>query len=227
MIIGISGKKQCGKDTICKIIQAIDIHDSVDTSDPLNVSVKNLYNDDYIRLYSRWNKHSFADKLKEMASILTGNDITLWEKGEYKNQLNALFGVTNREILQGLGNGAREQICPDVWVKALFSAYKTITIPEYGYTEMGERLPVNMATIEPYWIIPDVRMPNEAQAIKERGGILIRVNRKTKSFDTHISEVALDDYEGFDYIIDNNGTIEELIDKVIEIYNKITKQYEF
>ncbi len=25
MIIGISGKKQCGKDTVCKIIKALDI----------------------------------------------------------------------------------------------------------------------------------------------------------------------------------------------------------
>ena len=30
----------------------------------------------------------------------------------------------------------------------------------------------------PNWIITDVRFPNEADAIKGRGGIIIRVNRK-------------------------------------------------
>lgn len=84
----------------------------------------------------------------------------------------------------------------------------------------------------PNWIITDVRFPNEAQAIKDRGGILIRVNRpvsaiganklKHKSITQHPSETALDDYQDWNYIIDNNGTIEDLIEKV-EVILKNTK----
>lgn len=110
----------------------------------------------------------------------------------------------------------------------------------------------------PNVIIPDVRFKNEAKAIKERDGILIRVERlptwtgksqnpwvaepdkidkvyqtspdenlsDIPSFDSkeeaiswvkakdHPSETALDDYEGFDYVIDNNGSLEDLLTKI-------------
>lgn len=103
----------------------------------------------------------------------------------------------------------------------------------------------------PNWIITDLRFPNEYKAVKDRGGITIRVNRDNelqkcindpvyfyenyicKSGNTpilkqyekdfiketlkvnnkHESETALDGAK-FDYVIDNNGTIEELVEKV-------------
>ena len=72
------------------------------------------------------------------------------------------------------------------------------------------------------WIITDVRFPNEAQAIKDRGGILIRINRDngTRAIDVnaHLSETALDDYDGFDYVIDNDSdSVRDLIDKVKQL----------
>ena len=93
-------------------------------------------------------------------------------------------------------------------------------------------------------IITDCRFPNELEAVKKRGGITIRVNRPcdicggsgyhkmscpvSKSGE-HYSEIALDsaafDDSTFDYEIDNNGTISELIDKIrnILIENKLIK----
>lgn len=98
----------------------------------------------------------------------------------------------------------------------------------------------------PNWIITDMRFPNELQAVKDRGGICIRVNRELpceickftraerrgkicneitcpqgrKDYQgNHLSETALDDAE-FDYVIDNNGSIEDLINKVRDILQK-------
>ena len=72
----------------------------------------------------------------------------------------------------------------------------------------------------PNWIITDMRFLNEMEAVKKRGGITIRVNRNLEeSKDQHESETELDNAE-FDYVIDNNGTIEELIEKVREILIK-------
>jgi hypothetical protein len=83
----------------------------------------------------------------------------------------------------------------------------------------------------PNWIVTDMRFPNELEAIKNREGITIRVNRDIRCKDgladivgrmkeeQHPSETALDDAT-FDYTIDNNGTIEELIEKVKEILIK-------
>ena len=65
-------------------------------------------------------------------------------------------------------------------------------------------------------IITDVRFLNEANAIKERGGILIKIERDNGTESTHISETALDSYDidTFDYTINNNGTLEDLAKKV-------------
>jgi len=37
----------------------------------------------------------------------------------------------------------------------------------------------------------------------------------------HPSETALDDYQKFDYVIQNDGTIEDLIEKVKAIHDKV------
>lgn len=97
----------------------------------------------------------------------------------------------------------------------------------------------NINKINKGFIITDVRFPNEANAVKYRGGIVIRINRlysgqinpigdKIKLGNVssqaveidhskpHLSETALDDYP-FDYVIDNNGTLENLTDMVKDI----------
>lgn len=88
-------------------------------------------------------------------------------------------------------------------------------------------MPNNINKINKGFIITDVRFPNEAKAIKDRGGIIIRVNRDVyiengvgfkfnPLFDNrpeHPSETALDEYI-FDYVINNNSTINKLIKQV-------------
>ena len=75
-------------------------------------------------------------------------------------------------------------------------------------------------------IITDLRFPNELEAIKKHNGITIRINRgliertgKMIQEPEHISETALDNVE-FDYVIENDGTIGDLIEKVREILIK-------
>lgn len=169
---------------------------------------------------------------------------------EYKERENELprkaylVKLTPRKLLQLLGTDCgREIIHPNIWVNALFADYKTDRgrwdykrfdgkwvegVTEKDAKSFGE----NRYRFIPYipnWIITDVRFPNEAQAIKDRGGIVIRVNRplerlgnsklpklKHTSNNQHYSETVLDDYE-FDYVIDNNGSIEELIEKVKQL----------
>lgn len=82
--------------------------------------------------------------------------------------------------------------------------------------------------IYPLWCITDMRFPNEMDAVKAKGGITIRVNgmyvrqgdgKATRTYSEtgdHPSETALDNHK-FDYVIDNDGTISDLIDKVKNI----------
>lgn len=120
--------------------------------------------------------------------------------------------LTPRLLLQLLGTEAGRQIIhPNIWVNALFSEYK-------GYLSESKLDKTWVYTnIYPNWVVSDVRFPNEAEAIKKRGGILIKVIRDNIPILDHESEIALDNYDKWDYIIENNGLFEELIDKVEEI----------
>lgn len=107
-------------------------------------------------------------------------------------------------MLQQVGTDLfRNQLHPNTWVNASFANY------------------LNNA-----WIFTDVRFPNELEAIKKHNGITIRINRgliertgKMIQGPEHISETALDDAE-FDYVIENDCTIDDLIEKVREILIK-------
>ena len=118
--------------------------------------------------------------------------------------------LTPRLILQLLGTDCgRDIIHPNIWVNALFADYKENYIGDWG---QGHHM-----YSYPSWIITDVRFPNELEALKARNGLSIRVNtNRAGILSNHESETALDDAT-FDYVIDNSGTIEELINKVRDI----------
>lgn len=70
-------------------------------------------------------------------------------------------------------------------------------------------------------IIGDARFPDEIDSIKEvfNNVISVHINRKDMNLLTskekqHITETALDSYKGYDYEIENNGTLEELEEKL-------------
>lgn len=121
---------------------------------------------------------------------------------------------TPRLLLQVMGTQiGRNIIHPNIWVNATFAEYK----PQHFRTVKHQGSLVEHLTTMPNWIISDVRFPNEAEAIKKRDGILIKVVRDNIPTMDHESETALDNYNDWDYVIDNNGTIEDLIEKVKQI----------
>lgn len=144
----------------------------------------------------------------------------------------SLVKLTPRRILQLLGTEAgRDIIHPNIWVNSLMSEYKRTSYWEDRY--YGEPSKKKLAGREevfgelPNWVVTDVRFPNELSVVKIKGGITIRVNRPCKScgglgyhkmdcgksFDLHPSETALDESE-FDHVIVNDGSIEDLVEKV-------------
>jgi ribosomal protein L37AE/L43A len=99
---------------------------------------------------------------------------------KYENNCHIKFTV--RELLQQVGTDVmRNVIHPNVWVNALFADYKGIPNTEKNpydeNTQIREYLDWSLWFSEwyPNWIVTDVRFSNEAQAIKDRGGLLIRV----------------------------------------------------
>ena len=126
---------------------------------------------------------AFADKLKQCCAIISGQFEWILYNQNIKDKKAGLLNMTNRELMQKFGDLTR-QLDPDIWIKlTLESEYKIA--PDV-------------------LIITDVRFKNEAKAIKDKGGILIRMESDRSKEDTHKSETDLDYYNNFDLVINNN-----------------------
>lgn len=63
-----------------------------------------------------------------------------------------------------------------------------------------------------YFVIPDVRFPDEAALVRKLGGAIIRITRPgVGPANSHVSEHHEIEYDG---TIDNNGTIEQLAEAI-------------
>ena len=146
---------------------------------------------------SNWQEKSFAHSLKKILCILYGFKIEDFESEEFKSkelpesfwywymELDGGYGPiilpyttpkppkgyeglelikpTPRMLLQKIGTDLfRNQLHPNWAINALFSDYKHIS---------------NLSQTYPNILITDVRFQNEADAVKERGGKLIKVIR--------------------------------------------------
>ena len=98
------------------------------------------------------------------------------------------YGPEVRRLLQRLGTEAGRNVLWDsIWIDAAFAD-----------TRQGGN-----------YVITDARFPNEAEAIRERGGRLFRIERAgVGPANSHASETSLDNYD-FDAFIHNDGTLEE------------------
>lgn len=125
-----------------------------------------------------------------------------------------LVKMTRRLLLQLLGTECgRRIIHPNIWCNSLMSKYIGVEQPQLAEVREKEGRLVRY----PDWIVTDVRFPNEADAIKSKGGIVIRIERPsiiTETPSTHESETALDSYKNFDCLLINDGTLEDLKDKL-------------
>lgn len=243
MIIGINGKIGSGKDTVGSIIQYLTAKDFGPEC------IKRIRGGLSIEGHhdSTFKIKKFAGKLKTIGSLLTGIPVEKFEDQEFKKtflskEWNSPYNIpfsgpdfvkhdgemTVREFLQKLGTEAmRDGLHTNVWVNALFADYYPV-IKEGGFQRIlkdpsGIPYGCENEAEFPNWIITDMRFPNEMEAVELRKGITIRVVRDngTRAIDInpHASETALDDAK-FDYEIINDGTIEDLVEKVREILIK-------
>lgn len=148
--------------------------------------------------------YAFADKLRACLYLITGKLAVFSTDESVKNsksniKKNEYEFYTYRELLQIFGTEVGRVISPNIWVDALLRNYSE----------------------EEIWIIPDVRFKNEVDAIKDKKGILIKITRDLNNEDSHASEHGLDDYNEYDYVIDNNGDIATLSNKINDLIKKL------
>jgi len=173
----------------------------------------------------------YTDEFKQMK--LPAQWGTLLEDWDGKDVIYETKSMTGREFLQKLGTDAiRNGLHENAWVNALMNGYVAKAQQSGTYTHNLDGTlrenPTHWASNFqwPNWIITDTRFPNELKAVKDCEGITIRINRASTEMlqlksrhghamigTLHASETSLDNAE-FDYIVNNDGTIEELTEKL-------------
>jgi len=137
---------------------------------------------------------AFADPMREMALTLDPIISEGWRLSELVEAFGWEEAKANPEVrrtLQRLGTEAgRGVLGESIWVDTAMRHAR----------HLGGHI-----------VFTDCRFPNEAQAVRAAGGLVVRVSRPgfVDDGDTHSSESALDNYP-FDHIVLNDGTIEDL-----------------
>ncbi|WP_329022577.1 MULTISPECIES: deoxynucleotide monophosphate kinase family protein [Streptomyces] len=162
-----------------------------------------------------WQRRAFADKVRDMLYAL---DPVLIDRhdafgGRGLRELVDAYGWEKvkqvhpevRGYHQRLGTeGGREVLGQDVWVDALFRDLDT-----------WRGRPT---------VVTDVRFPNEAEAIKSRGGLVVLLHRPGQLLidgSDHVSENALGGW-AFDATVINGGDIGSLRRSVISLTSMST-----
>ena len=146
----------------------------------------------------------FAAPLKNMlavflcsAGIANEENFLDYLEGDLKEEpIELLGGATPRKLMQTLGGEwGRDCIHEDLWVRTWFG----------GVNGMGD------ARV----CVDDLRYENEAQTIRAMGGRIIHLYRTDLARDagTHPSESGITVLPT-DFTIFNNGTVEEMLEKV-------------
>lgn len=210
-LILLSGKINCGKNQYAKFLQesfeskGLKVKQDLYAGDLKNFSVEDfsilgeVLQDQVDRIKA--NVGAFFDSTDKMSidvqkliedglDGLTFHDHNFYE---YKTPIT-------RALLQLYGtNIARKRFDDHFWIKSIAKRI----------TEDTENDVI---------IVTDVRFPNEVEDIhdyvKNRRIVPIRIEReipRDNIAQQHVSETALDDYKFFEYIVDNNGTLEDLL----------------
>lgn len=106
-----------------------------------------------------------------------------------------LYGNEIRRLLQRLGTEAgRKTLWDSIWIDAAFAGL-----------DKDDKI-----------VVSDVRFPNEATAIEQRGGALWRIHRAgVNALNMHESEIALDNWD-FEVHIMNHEDLEALRNNIHE-----------
>lgn len=130
------------------------------------------------------------------------------------------------DLLQKYGQAMRE-IDPDVWVR-----------PTMNRKQLKADILAQAGLMVPSFVFTDIRQPNEYQAVKDSGAFMVkveaplelRVKRMLELGETVTPEVLeapteryIDTFES-DFVIYNDGTIEDLEKQVTEMIYKIQEK---
>ncbi len=207
MIIGFAGKAASGKTTAAKFLME-------ETALKLDViPMATMLREEVVTFLKQAGAEEFLDLVygdqqdkvtvfyleqgKAMAACSSWADFVK-TNADIQDRVG-MSAVTVRRILQWWGTEFRRAQDPDYWTKAWERKLATVDLDTT------------------HVLVDDVRFVNELNVIRKHGGKFVRIIRP--GFDganNHSSENSLDDYQGWDLVLDNDGTLAEFKQKIID-----------
>ena len=154
-------------------------------------------------------EYSLAGPLKKIGEIFQFSNEELYGTQEQKLGINKYWGISGRYFMQKFGSEICRYALPKHIPEMKMESTPWVKLFEI---ECQKRPNVN-------FVVSDVRFEDEALSIKSLGGILIKIQRKVDKSgneNKHVSEVEMEKIKP-DYVIENNGSLEELYAKVDEV----------
>jgi len=168
----------------------------------------------------QFKKLAFADPIKEVISLLFDLDIS--EEVDKENITD--YGVSLRTLYQKFGTELMQEGIYDYFPEM----ENKIPRKMFWIHKLFKRVEAYQKENIQHFIVSDVRFLHEANHLKEKGAILIRINKKTNLRDDHISENQTQELSDsmIDYKIDNNLSLQYLklqVDTIIKNHLKCHK----
>ena len=165
---------------------------------------------DYLVKNCNFTEMAFASQLKEGIKAIYGlNDDQLY--GDKKETVDKFWNESARTIMQWLGTDVFRKKDKNFWVKTLERKYINFIVSQQQNTNKTKTNQINV-------VVTDVRFQNEIDFIHKYGGKVIKIYRESiNDKSTHIAENGIDDIKDYDFLINNNGTIEDLHNNIEKI----------
>lgn len=205
-IIGLTGPKGSGKDTVAHLLRTHAGFYSLSFADGLREEVCDAWNIEPLYLIRPETKeHPLSDlALRKCLSDAFVARMVLWH-ADHGQTLDLDAPRSPRQIMQWWGTEYRRAIDPDYWVLQLERRIERALIA-------GDQTRL---------VVTDCRFANEVQTIRsaEFGGALWQVTRPgcTVPAGSHVSEVTGAGFEP-DAIIDNSGDMRHLQQQVLGLW---------
>tara|TARA_B100000161_G_scaffold186844_1_gene135029 strand:+ start:157 stop:816 length:660 start_codon:yes stop_codon:yes gene_type:complete len=188
-IIGITGYKGSGKDTIADFL---------------------VNNHDFIKV-------AFADFIKNALKELFDWDDNSFNH-DNKEKKDTYWGVTPRKMCQELGTEFLRVHCKD-FISMKFNLPNGEPYQSTFHIKRINKEIIKLLKVNPNIniVFSDVRFQDELDYIKKLGGKIFRVSRedlKSNEFNNHVSEKNIENLNGIDYEINNNESILLLFKKI-------------
>ena len=244
-ILGISGKKQAGKNTAANYIHGLVLKQSSTIADfdidqdgqliiktsvdgdiehgLLDITRKDANFMQYAH-YNMWphvKLYSFADGLKSLCMQFFGlSHEQVYGSEKDKNTPSKIMWEDiptweNSSLNKNRGTMTARELLQYFGTDVMRKMYNNVWVDYAISTIKGEQSSLA--------IVADVRFPNEVEAIQNAGGRVIRLTREFKD-DSYSSENALDksnySWDNFDYIVENSSP-EVLFEEIKKIYNRL------